>query len=609
MTTSSARPDLLDHAARRLVARARTLDEVSRRARTAAADYHAHCPDHPLAVAAPARTTATVLATAELADHVAHVARAFRRADRRPESPLAVTTDRGLSLVIATGVRSLAGVLTGPTRAATRRGASVALAMVRTAERDGAAGAVAHLTRAGSDLHDPVFLAAVFNELGPDRLIAYTEELAGAAHDWQSDGPLRDLADAWAIATRSLDHPAPGAHIERELIGSLLAEPVGRNALRALAATSRLASGAAYLRRAVGDLLGGPVHLDADLSASYRILLGADRTGDPRAAVLGAMALTPEVSTDLLDDPRLGPTVTQRVRWLADLGPAGQLSAASILRQWLETPAAQPTTTTPRDRSDVLRGIYDWVARTPVTQVSEPLAQLLADSIATDLGLFLARVDTVRGGTPVRVLSAITRYERPWLTALLALEAHSLTRVRETLHAATDVRLTALDDLHVLADALESAAAVSDRPSPSSPLAFTLLRLVAGPLVGSVTAGAPPVVGTVVRAGVNKAIDEWKASTAPDRGTRAADTRIHREALRRRVWVAIAQDENLGEDLVWTVGGSGPGADAVLGSRIGGVGDLLALSSSGADLDELAGWAAAQPDHLQALVAGYLDGA
>ncbi|HRA35989.1 MAG TPA: hypothetical protein PK748_13710, partial [Acidimicrobiales bacterium] len=211
--------------------------------------------------------------------------------------------------------------------------------------------------------------------------------------------------------------------------------------------------------------------------------------------------------------------------------------------------------------------------------------------------------------SPVRVLSAITRHERPWVTALLALEAHSLARVRATLHRPPDVRLTALDDLHVLTDALETAATASDRPGPSSPLFFVLLRQVAGPLAGSLTAGAPPVVGTVVRAGLNRAIDEWKASTAPEPGRRAADTRLHREALRRRVWVAVAQDPVLAGELVWTVGGGGPGADGVLGARIRGVDDLLALDGGGTDLDELAGWTAAQPEHLQALVRGYLDGA
>ena len=37
--------------------------------------------------------------------------------------------------------------------------------------------------------------------------------------------------------------------------------------------------------------------------------------------------------------------------------------------------------------------------------------------------------------------------------------------------------------------------------------------------------------------------------------------------------------------------------------------DLLALDGGGAALDELAGWTEAQPEHLRALVSGYLDGA
>ena len=610
MTTASARPDHLDEAARRIAAGARRLGDVAGRARLAAVEYHASCPDQPLEVRAPTRTAFTMQDATDLAADVGSVADAFRRADRSPASPLAVSTDRELSLVIAAHLPALGPPLTGPTRAATDRGRATARAMVAAAERGGASAAVARLSRRADDLHDPVFLASLFNELGADRLRAYAEELAGFEHHWHlGSGPLWELAEAWAIATRTLDIPAPGAQLDLDLVRELLADPVGRNVLRALAGASGVASGTAYVRRAQGPLLLGPVHLDADLSAAHRLLLGPNREGDPRAPVLRAMGLTPGAGVALLGDPRLGPTPQRRLRRLLNLGRGAQLGTALVLRQWLDDPAMQPTTTTPRARADVLRELYDWVARTPADQVTEPLAQVLADSVATDLGLFLARVDTVRGGTPVRVLSAIIRHERPWVTALLALEAHSLARVRATLHRPPDVRLTALDDLHVLTDALETAATASDRPGPSSPLFFVLLRQVAGPLAGSLTAGAPPVVGTVVRAGLNRAIDEWKASTAPEPGRRAADTRLHREALRRRVWVAVAQDPVLAGELVWTVGGGGPGADGVLGARIRGVDDLLALDGGGTDLDELAGWTAAQPEHLQALVRGYLDGA
>jgi hypothetical protein len=597
---------------------ARRLDEAADRVDRAATAYGTACPDRPLAVGSPRRSQRTVTATRDLTIEVGRVAQAFRDADADRHGPRARAADGTLSLAIAarspsfgspSGSSSTAA-LTGPTRAATARGRATAHAMVRAAERAGAAGAVRRLVAAGDDARDPVFLASVFNQLGADRLQAYAEELAGSEHRWYvGAGPLLTLAEAWAVATRTLDRPAPGARLDPTLLQALLAEPVGRNVLRALAGSSGVASGGAYGRQVLADLAFGPVLVDDDLSAARRLLLGPDREGDPRAPVLRAIGLTPGAGVALLGDRRLGSTPAQRLGRLLDLGPGAQVGTAAIVRQWLDDPTVQSTATTPRVRSDVLRVLYDWVARTPVARITEPLAQLLADTLATDLDLFVARVDTVRGGTPVRVLTAITRFERPWLTALLALEAHSLARVSATLHDPPDVRLTALDDLHVLTDALEAAAARSDRPGPSSPLFFLLLRQVAGPLAGGLTAGAPPVVGTVVRAGLNRAIDEWKAATAPEPGTRAQETRLHREALRRRVWVAVAQDPQLAADLVWTVGGPGPGASGVLGSRIRTVDDLLALDGGGADLDELAGWAAAQPDHLRALVAGYLDGA
>jgi hypothetical protein len=490
------------------------------------------------------------------------------------------------------------------------QGRSRALAMVRAAERRGAAGAVARLAGAGEDAEDPVFVAAVFNELGADRIQAWAEELAGFEHHWHpGHGPLQTLADAWATATRSLDRPAPGAHLDADLLRDLLATPLGRNVLRALAGAAGVRAGTTYLQRVRTDLLVRSAATDADLSAVHRILRGTGREGDPDAALLHAVGLTPGAGPALLADRRFGTTLERRTRWLLDQGANAQAGAVLILRQVLDALAPAADGATPRARSDVLRAVYDWVARHPRTAVGEPLAQFLADSVATDPLLLTARVDTVRGGTPGRVLAAVTRFERPWLTALLALEAHSLARVAGTLHAPADVRLTALDDLHVLTDALEAAAVEADRPGPSSPLFFLLLRQVAGPLAGAVTAGAPPVVGTVVRAGLGRAIDEWKAAAAPEPGTRGRETRLHREALRRRVWVAIAQDPRLAADLVWTVGGPGPGADAVLGARIRSVDDLLALDGGGADLDELAGWAVAQPPHLRALVAGYLDGA
>ena len=600
MTTRSARPDLLDQTARLLRADATRLSAATDLVRTALAAYIRDCPDLPLAVTSTARSDQASDGLVDLSLELFQVAEAFRSADTDSSPRLAVTTDRVLSRILATNHLGVSAALTAPTRAARRRGRELARDISAADQRNGAfaaASLLAGLTQ--EDRFDPELMAAVFNGVGAHRIADIVEQLATRS----PGGPqLRAMADAWAVATSSLDLSPRGSQLDRQMLDELLAEPLGRNVLRALAGTSGVRSGGTYLRRMRSPLLVDSARGDADLSGSYRLLTrGGD--SDPDRGFLNAVGLTPGAGRSLLEDKRLGPTYERRVRWLLDQGLAAQRSVVAIIGELLDDPALQPGATTPRARSEALRATYDWVSRHP-KEVSEPLAQLLADSLATDPALFTARVDTVPGGTPTAVLQAVTRFERPWLTALLALEAHSLERVRETLHQSTAVRLTALDDLGVLTDALQTAADRSDRPGPGSATFFRLLRFVVGPLVGAATTGTGPVIGTVVKAGVNQAISKWQAATAEEPSTRGDRTRHQREAFRRRVWVVIAEDPELSANLVWGI--DGPGGVDVTGSRIRSVVDLVELDGSGEDLDELAAWAAAQPAELQALVAGYL---
>ncbi|NLD77360.1 MAG: hypothetical protein GX643_11910 [Acidimicrobiales bacterium] len=71
----------------------------------------------------------------------------------------------------------------------------------------------------------------------------------------------------------------------------------------------------------------------------------------------------------------------------------------------------------------------------------------------------------------------------------------------------------------------------------------------------------------------------------------------------------IASDPELGRQVDWSVGGTGSDRHDGLGSTINSVDDLMALTRTEADIDELAGWADGQPAHLQAMVDAYMAGA
>ena len=610
MTISSARPDLLTRASAGVTAAGSHLEDAAHAVSVASAAFQDACPDRHVSISAHRLTRSAETSIHDLARHLERIAEAFRLADSKPATErLSVTTDQHLSEVISAHYGTLDSALTRPTRAAAARGRVDAHKAILAASRGGPAAAVEFITSQGSLSTDPVYLAALFNELGPERLATYVETLAADTSPWEVEiGPFRQLADAWATATRTLDQPIPEAHLEVDMINKLLKEPIGRNVLRALAGASGVRSGLAYLAMVLTPLLLVSAITDADVSSSYRFLTGPGRTSDPDVAFLNALSLTPGSADFLLTDDRTGATVAKRVRWLLDNGTAAQPAAVTIIRDLLENPALQPGSSTPLPRTEILRGVYDWVVKHGATEVTEPLAQLLADFMAEDLALFTARVDQVRGGNPGRVFEAIAQYEKPWLTTLLALETHSLQRIRATLHSPSHEQITAMDDFDKLADALEVAAAASDRPGPGSVATFSLLGLVVNPVTGALTKGANPVVGTLVGAGLKMALDEWQESTVPEAGDREERTRLERETLRRQVWVVIASDENLSKHLNWFIGGTDPTAPPSTGTSIKSVTDLINLTPSGEDLDEFHGWVDGQPRELQALVALYLEG-
>lgn len=616
MSTSSARPDALDHAARGFRTSGARLHEAARAVWDAADAYAHHCTAVGLDLASPSRAGATVADGRDMASDLGHIAEAFRTADRTAGAPLpagvvpvARTTDLGLSSVILVGHPSLGRELTGPSMDLQRRGAELGAEIVRQSQSRGAAGALALLADVPDDvLTDPVFAASVFNTVGAGRTESIVEELAFRAFDWRAGfGPLTDLARLWATATRSLDLPARAPGLDADVLADLLASAGGRNALRALTGAAGRAAGETYLRRVIDPLLVEGALRDRNLSETYKLLLGRTREGDPDAPMLEALAHVPDLAVEVLlgrpSDAVGAAEIERRTTELLDMGPQDQATAAPFIASALTHPRLSESSNS-RDRSAVLRATYGWFESNGPGRVTEPLAQLLADTLATDIDFYLARADTVRRGDMTRAFEGITRFELPWMTALLAFEHHGIGLVQESLHGTTDARVSALADLNRLEDAFEAAAERTDRPVDRASGWFDAIRFVANTGLGNLK--LHPVAALIARPLVQGAVDRWHQSTIDDPGDHEDRTRRNREGLRRRIWTVVATDPELSARLDWSVAGDGPDRHSHDGSRIRGVEDLIALTPSEADLDELAAWAAGQPEDLQTIVAAYM---
>lgn len=617
MSTNSARPTALDHAAAGLRSSGNRLHEAARAAWAAADAYAVHCSAVPLALPSTSRAGTTVADARDLSSDLFRVAAAFRAADgsgRFATWAAGVTgiSDVALSQTILLHHPSLAGRLTEPTRSLSRRGAALGARIADAAPRHGAERALALLRDTPADLlSDPVFAAAVVNGMGHRGLESITEELAARAVDWKLRfGPLSPLADLWTTATRSLDLPPRLGRLDLDLVDSLLATAGGRNVARALSGHSTVSPGIRFARLAVRSLLDRGALGDASLSNTYRFLRGSGAEGHPDAAIIDAVSRVPTVAVELfLDSPALRAgegDVSARTTRLLDMGPGSHEAVAALLTQVLGHERFDLTTQS-RDRIAVLRATYAWLDRTGPDAVTEPLAQFVAGTIATDIDFYLGRVDTARRGGLARVLQGVTEFERPWMTAILAFESHGVRLVERSLHGSADAHAAALGPISRLEDAFEVAAAASDRPLDRASGMFTALSTVADVSLGSLR--LHPAAALVAKPVVQHALTSWHdwATDPPD--DHEAQTRLAREGLRRRIWAVVASDPQFGQQIDWTVGGTGPDRNDTLGSRVTSVEALVSLTPSDADLDELAGWAAAQPDHLQALVEAYISGA
>lgn len=612
MTTTSARPDNLDHAARQLVANNNRLADAVRRARSAAAAYAASCSDAPLDIASPGKARAAQARSEALGHDLTRVATGFRLADAAPGGPTATTADLTLSAVLfATfGQGVLDPELTAPTAAQARAGTVAGARMATMMAPDGpddAARYLAGLTNA--DLADPTFAAALFNRLGAARLKVLVEYLVGFSPDWRHPAPdIGRVASAWATATHTLDSGRNLSHLEPALIASLLLSSRGRNVVRGLAGASTVSSGRTYLRRVSGVLLGRhPAPEDALPTASYRFLRGRDADGHSDSPLLAAITRTPGATTDLMANPMLGAEVEERTRTLLDRGPTAQLEVSRLLRQVLAAPEFQPTAKgNDRAREAVLRGTMVWVVEAGPRRVTEPLAQLLADTIVGDPTYYTGRADTLRDGDLRRFFHAITQYDRPWLITVAGFKAHRLRRVAESLHSPLEQRSVALVDLARLEDEFELAAAETDKPRGQHEVEFAMLKAVAGPVAGMAGSSISPLVGLAAKQAAERGASAWHDADLPEAGNHESRTRLARASARRDIWLAIATDPELNSRVNWSVGGSGPDRAGTVGSRITDVDHLVGLKRTDHDIDELAGWAEHQPADLRAIVATYL---
>lgn len=613
MTISSARPEALDHAAAGLSARGKGLRQALDAVWTAANAYADHCHAAPVDLASPGRARQTAEHGRRLHTDLRRVADAFRAADsgsRIDHRGLTVLTDLTLSATILLHHPSLDRSLTEPSRDLRRHATELATELIAMSQTEGIERAMALLEGLPrAVLSDPSFAAAFINTIGARRLESMVEELTLRSLDWKERfGAMADLARLWTTATRTLDRPTRPHHLDGQILSSLLSSASGRNTLRALAGGSDLPAGSRYLRQVLSPLLLDGAERDRSQSNTYRFLLGLGRQGHPDAAMLDAASRVPDIAVEVFLGGVGGGTagVEARTRRLLDMGPSSHVAVANLLAQVLDHQRFSPSTHS-RDRAAILRASYSWVVDNGPQSVTEPLAQFLAETLHSDIDFYLARVDTARRGDLALALQAVTEHERPWMTALLAFERHGVRLVQGSLHRGTAARTTALHGLSRVEDAFEEAAEFTDRPRDRARGMFTALTTVAD-VVFSATSMSPAtrVVGKQL---TTTGLNAWHRATVEDPDDHADRTRIAREGLRRRVWTVIAHDPELGRQIDWAVGGTGSERDQHLGSQIRGVDDLVGLTPSDADLDELAAWADAQPEELKTIVDSFMVGA
>ena len=595
MGTSSARPDHLDAAADGLIRAGSRLLEAVERTERAAIAYQQACPDLPLQPVSISRAGSYAADVRSVANTLRLVAEAFRLADARHE--VVHTTDLTVAERLLTDLHGADAALTAPARAREARGRFLGRLLGAAVNLDDPELATRFLDRvSASEAADPVLSAALLERLSAPQLVSLVEYLSRTGDPAHPDAHLRTLAALLASAAQTVDRPGSYAHLDRRTLDALLVDPAGRSCLRVLLASHRGPQARSFLRLvAPALLLEHSVDDDAVEGPTTAFLTAGGRDGDE--AVLAAVIRTLGAAHDLLTG---GPPaeLDRRTARLVTLVPGGGVALPLLLGEVLWPPGTAPALTAGA-RLGVLRGLVTGIAGLAPTQTSEQLAQVLAEAIATDPTYFLGRADGVGRAELGRALDAVTRFERPWLTALDGLRVETARRVDESLHAPLDVRATVLADLGVFHDEVEASARRSDLPRDTRRAEFALLATALRTAGGTASARFGPVARLVVTTGIGRAVEAWHQATVPDPGDHGSQTAQDREALRHLIWVAVARDRAMAPRLVWP--------DARTGLQITGPERLGELTGTTADVDELAAWARRQPADLRALVDTYVD--
>jgi hypothetical protein len=607
--TSSARPDALAAAADGLQVTGGALEAAARQAWSLVERYGATCPDAPLDLRTPNRSGNAVADLRVLAFTLRQVAEAFVLADTARPGGLAATTDDRLAEVVLAELPDLDGALSAPARVRGERGAALAARLARLLDQ----GRTDELERAvtaiaAGDLRSPSFAAALLNGIGPDRLPLLTEELVRGSGRHHPNPALTRLGDLFAAATRTRER-RPLAHpLDDQLEDTLLRTPQGRATVRVLLSATAALVSATFLARAAGPLL---LHHDAEgdgtsgpLSAFVGDVPGAD--GD--AAVLAHFARDPHLAADLLS-PARGSAEARVTRLLELAHHDAQDELARVIAAALAGPDLDPVRGDGRRRQALLRGLVAGVGeRRGGGPIGEPLARVLAGTLVSDPGYFIGRSDRAGSGELDPFLTAITEYDRSWITGLTGLHAEAERRVRATLLAPAEERQTVLLGLSRLLDRYELAARSTDAARDTNAAGFAVLAQASVLARSAAGSALGPVAGAAAGAVTTAGIEAWHRSTIPEPDDHEGRTRARREAFRRQVWATVAHQPELARQIVWPQPSPRYRPVIPAGDRIRDVDDLLGLRGTVVDGDELAAWEDLQPPALRALVDSYVDG-
>ncbi len=422
MPTSSARPDLLRHAAHALEDDVRRLDRLVAEATEALHRYQAASPDAPPPGRPDLAASALLGRARSLAGAVAQLADAFAAADRGDPS-VATAPDLILSRRLERHHPGIAvGALLAPVRHAEGRAAGRRLAEAGPEE-------AARLLSSGAPAtHDPAYAAGLVAGLGTAGLVGLGDGLAAALADHrltyhEADAAyvaLGELLDRAASELPALPHvplpqdaaapdlTAPGA-LDLSIVAGLGRTDGGRHLARHLA-LDRTAAHPALVATLAGAVLDPFRPGPQDLAPPQALLTRLRHRGlpekldlpvlrllaaDPAAAGLWELGSPPGAS-------RLGVNLSRRtsIEAVEVAAIAHALYVAPVAdgrgRAW-EPPVAGVAPTAGQQRTD--RALAAIVAAAPGAAPHPATSGLLADLVATHPAFFVDQLADQRWET------------------------------------------------------------------------------------------------------------------------------------------------------------------------------------------------------------------